>query len=297
MTTLKRRKIKRIKPEVLVKRRRFVMILFVFIVILFISIVINVVQGIQSHNRNSEVISTAINHEEITVNQFFEQVINNMENDQKNLFIPEQFQGQVIRSMPPENDRKLVALTFDDGPWGDTTLQTLELLRNNDIKATFFWIGKHLKKQPDIAQKIVEEGHAIANHTWSHRYNKMTAETARKEIDDTEVLIEQITGIKPVLFRPPGGVLTNGLSSYAQQQKYAVMMWSVDSRDSINPRISSEKIIHNVLKNVRPGGIVLLHDGGGHHENTVKALPEIIASLKEQGYQFVTIPQLLSQGQ
>jgi peptidoglycan/xylan/chitin deacetylase (PgdA/CDA1 family) len=295
MTTLKRRKIKRIKPEVIVKRRRFIIILSVFIVILFVNIVINFINWIQPHHQNSAVISAALNQEKITVNKSLNQMINNMGNDQKNLLIPEQFQGQVIRSIQPHNERKLVALTFDDGPWGNTTLQVLEILRKNDIKATFFWIGKHLKKEPDIAQKIVEEGHAIANHTWTHRYNKMTAETAKKEIDDTEVLIEQITGIKYVLFRPPGGILTNGLSSYAQQQKYAVMMWSVDSRDSINPRISKEKIIHNVLKNVQPGGIVLLHDGGGHHENTVKALPEIIASLKEQGYEFVTIAQLLSQ--
>lgn len=204
--------------------------------------------------------------------------------------IPERFQGKTISKEQLKIQEKIVALTFDDGPWPESTEQILNILKENEIKATFFIIGKHLKAFPEIGKKVVADGHIIANHTWAHPTGNMSRERAQNEIENTAKLVEELTGIKTNLFRPPGGVLTNGLVEYAEEKKYANIMWSADSMDW---RASEANLIKNVLSQVTPGGIILLHDGGGDRSKTVKALPNIINKLKEQGYQFVTVPELL----
>ncbi|MBD2043836.1 polysaccharide deacetylase family protein [Microcoleus sp. FACHB-672] len=204
---------------------------------------------------------------------------------------PASFQGKIVQQAELAGQEKVIALTFDDGPWIDTTEKVLNILKQYQVKATFFWIGKHLKLYPHIAKKVVVQGHAIGNHTWNHPYSLNPSE-ATKEIEDTATLIYQVTDVKTSLFRPPGGVLNNGLAAYAQQQKYTVMMWSADSRDW-NTGTSTSTMIDNVLRNTRSGGIVLLHDGGGNRWQTVEALPVIIAEFKNRGYKFVTVPELL----
>ncbi|WP_322112023.1 polysaccharide deacetylase family protein [Aerosakkonema funiforme] len=204
---------------------------------------------------------------------------------------PEQFQGQIVHQVQPERNQKLIALTFDDGPWQNTTLQVLEILKKHNVKATFFWIGKHLKQYPQVAQKVVADGHAIGNHTFHHFTRKMNSSTAAREIDETEELISETTGVRTSLLRPPGGVLNNGVVTYAKKKKYAILMWSVDSRDYRVRQAS--KLAKNVLNSPNSGGIVLLHDGGGNRSATVQALPEIISTLKQRGYKFVTVPELL----
>ncbi len=203
---------------------------------------------------------------------------------------PEPFHGKIVKEINLPEVEKVVALTFDDGPWAETTEQVLAILSQYNIKATFFWIGKNLKNSPEIAREVVAEGHAIGNHTWSHPYRAMSQSVAAEEIEDTAALIYQITGVKTSLFRPPGGMLNNGLAAYARQQNYTVVMWSADANDY---RASVEAIATNVLRQVKSGAIVLLHDGGGDRGNTVEALPTIIETLKMQGYQFVTVPELL----
>jgi chitin deacetylase len=204
---------------------------------------------------------------------------------------PASFQGKIVHQAELVGHEKVIALTFDDGPWINTTEKVLKILNQYQVKATFFWIGKHLKLYPNIAKKVVAQGHAIGNHTWHHPYSLNPSE-ATKEIEETATLIHQVTGVKTSLFRPPGGVLNNGLSAYAQQQKYTVMMWSADSKDW-NTATSTSTMIDNVLRNARSGGIVLLHDGGGNRWQTVEALPVIIAEFKNRGYKFVTVPELL----
>jgi len=211
--------------------------------------------------------------------------------------VPTGYQGKIIHKVEPNGQEKLVALTFDDGPWINTTTEVLEILRKNEIKATFFVLGQQLQKYPQIANQVIAEGHAIANHTWHHWYRRMDEATAAKEIDDTANLIYKTTGVKTNYFRPPGGVLNNGLVSYAQKRDYAIAMWSVDSADSRRRRPTPETLAKNVLKGIHPGGIVLMHDGGGNHEATVQALPQIIEGLREQGYKFVTLPELLASSQ
>lgn len=200
------------------------------------------------------------------------------------------YAGTVVRRVVPMGEEKLVALTFDDGPWPDT-LAVLEVLRQYGVQATFFWVGLHLQKRPEIAQQVVAEGHAIGNHTWSHRNTPMTPEEAGEEIERTSALIQQITGLTTSLFRPPGGRLHNGLADYALRQGYTVVQWSVLSEDT--QAQGAATIVDNVLRNVKPGSIILLHDGGGDRSQTVVALHSILPALQAQGYRFVTVPDLL----
>lgn len=204
--------------------------------------------------------------------------------------IPQRFQGQIIHEAKLNNKPKIVALTFDDGPDPIATEKILKILQENNIKGTFFVIGKNLQNYPEIAQKIINEGHAIGNHSWSHRYANITEDIAKKEIENTGNLLYKITGAKTYLFRPPGGILTNGLADYAKKTKYAVIMWSADSRDWY---ASEEVIIDNVLKQAKSGGIILLHDGGSDRNPTIRALPKIITELKKRGYKFAPVSELL----
>jgi peptidoglycan-N-acetylglucosamine deacetylase len=210
--------------------------------------------------------------------------------------VPAKFQGKTVYRVQPSNNEKVIALTIDDGPWPKTTLQMLDILKQNDVKATFFWVGQALQANPEIAKQVVAEGHAIGNHTWHHWYKKMDAATAKSEIERTSELIYKITGVKTSLFRPPGGFLNNGLATYAKSQKNSVIMWSLTSADT-DPRAKPQAFVNNVLKGAKPGAIVLMHDGGGDRHRTVQALPQIISGLKQQGYRFVTVPELLNNSQ
>lgn len=246
---------------------------------------------------SSETLSQPLSTSRLTIDQALTQGVNNLQKNLEQLKnqrfsynIPQQFQGQTIKEVTIPGEEKLIAFTFDDGPWPNSTPQILDILKENNIKATFFWVGSALKNQKDIAKAVVNEGHVVANHTWSHRYQKYSPAAAAKEIDSTAELIEELTGVESPIFRPPGGVLDNGLVDYVLKQNHVNVMWSVDSQDW---KSSSDKIINNVLKQAKSGGIILMHDGGGDRSATIKALPTVIKKLKEQGYTFVTIPELL----
>ncbi len=221
-----------------------------------------------------------------------------------NLPVPVQFQGKTIREvqLKPQDKAikgtptKAIALTFDDGPWPATTSQILALLKQNSVKATFFVIGKHVQMYPQLIKQVVAEGHAIGNHTWSHQYGYYDSSAATRELDDTAKLVYKTTGVKTSLFRPPAGILNNGLAADAAVKKYAVVMWSVDSKDWRYRGNTSQSLVESVLKEAKPGGIILMHDGGGDRSTTVQALPEIITQLKNRGYTFVTVPNLLEMG-
>lgn len=204
---------------------------------------------------------------------------------------PPSFQAKIVKNITPPQGEKVIALTFDDGPWPSNTLKILDTLKKNNVKATFFWVGLAVKDHPQIAKQVVAEGHAIGNHTWHHWYKRLDAATAAREIDDTAELIYKTTGVRTALFRPPGAVMDNGVADYAKQKKHAIVMWSNDPMD-YRP-LSANQLVKNVMRKAQPGAIVLMHDGGGNHPATVNALPQIITKLREQGYKFVTIPELL----
>lgn len=206
--------------------------------------------------------------------------------------VPRQFEGTTVSEAKLSGSDKVIALTFDDGPWPKNTEQVLNILQQHKIKATFFWIGKNVQNYPQIAQEVVAAGHTIGNHTWHHWYRRMDETTAAFEIDRTAEVIYKTTGVKTDLFRPPGGFLKNGQADYAKKHKYLITMWSDDAQE-FTRRTSSSKLVNNVLHNAKPGGIVLMHDGGGPHQETMEALPHIIDGLTKRGYRFVTVPELL----
>lgn len=210
-----------------------------------------------------------------------------------NFDVPTSFQAKTIKDAPVPAGDKVIALTFDDGPWPETTEKVLAALKKENVKATFYVVGQPLKSWPELGKKIMADGHVIANHTLHHWYKQMTPLVAQREIEDTQQIIRETLNVETAYFRPPGGVLTNGLVAYAQKQGQSVNMWSVDSNDSRPNRPSPEAMLKTILAQATPGGIVLMHDGGGSHDNTAKAVPQIIIKLREQGYRFVTVPELL----
>jgi chitin deacetylase len=205
--------------------------------------------------------------------------------------IPTEFHAKIVKKIKSLGEEKVIALTFDDGPWLRSTLQVLEILKKEDIRATFFWVGQYVQAYPELARQVVANGHAIGNHTWHHWYHQLDRATSAHEIEDTAALIYKTTGIKTLVFRPPGGLLNNGVGDYAKEQSYVTVMWSIDSMD-YRP-FNAQQLVKNVIRKAEPGGIVLMHDGGGNRSATIEALPQIISQLKQLGYSFVTVPQLL----
>jgi peptidoglycan/xylan/chitin deacetylase (PgdA/CDA1 family) len=205
--------------------------------------------------------------------------------------VPSRFRGVTIEKGSLSSSEKVIALTFDDGPWPESTAHILDILKKNHIKGTFFVVGQNVKNYPDLTKRTITEGHAIGNHTWHHWYHYLNPQAATYEIVSTTDIIYKTTGVKTGLFRPPGGIMGNGVAAYARNNDYALILWSSDSVDYSHPSVS--RLIGNIFREAAPGGIVLMHDGGGDRSHTVAALPEIIRKFRKQGYQFVTIPELL----
>jgi peptidoglycan/xylan/chitin deacetylase (PgdA/CDA1 family)/glycerol-3-phosphate acyltransferase PlsY len=191
-----------------------------------------------------------------------------------------------------------VAITFDDGPDPIYTPLILDILKEHDVKATFFLVGKHVEANPEIARRIVEEGHEIGNHTYSH---KNLFGLARDKILDEIVLCEkaiiEATGERPHLFRPPRGLYNQDVMDILSERKYMMSLWSDSSRDWME--VSPRSVRRYVLNDISNGAILLFHDSGsiiasegGSRYNTVKALPIIIAEMRQRGYVPVTITEL-----
>lgn len=205
--------------------------------------------------------------------------------------IPERYKGKTVHNVSPRNQEKVIALTFDDGPWPETP-KVLTVLREFNVKATFFILGQNLPLYPDIIKQVVQEGHAVGNHTWTHSYPKMEPQKAKAEIENTSAKLQLMTGLKTRLFRPPGGILDNGVADYARSKNYAIIMWSLDTKDFQKP--TATVLANRVLNQARPGDIVLMHDGGGNRSQTIESLKIIIPELQKRGYRFVTVSELLN---
>ncbi|MGJ7034648.1 polysaccharide deacetylase family protein [Anoxybacillus eryuanensis] len=192
-------------------------------------------------------------------------------------------------------DEKMVAITFDDGPDMLYTPDILTILKQYDAKATFFVVGFRAEKYPDIIKRQMNEGHEIANHSYKHLdFRGKSKQTIEEEIKKSEDVIYQITGKRPTLFRPPLGYYNKRIIDIAKQRGYTVVMWSKhqDTYDWQNPGTS--RIVRRVISHIQPGQIILFHDhGSGSRKQTVQALKEILAILKEKGYTFVTVSELL----
>ncbi|MDR7318122.1 polysaccharide deacetylase family protein [Brevibacillus nitrificans] len=192
-----------------------------------------------------------------------------------------------------QTQKKVVALTFDDGPDAKYTPKILEVLHQNNIRATFFVLGSQVDKHPRVMQWIYKAGHEIGNHGYHHLdLNKLTEHEVYEDIKHGERSILRTTGILAQYYRPPGGVMTHDVMNAVQSSGYDIIHWSVDPRDWSLARTASV-IAKSVKSNVSPGDIILFHDGGLNQRQTVAALQELITDLRSQGYRFVTVSQLL----
>jgi len=189
-----------------------------------------------------------------------------------------------------------VALTFDDGPDGKYTGQVLDVLKKYGALATFFLIGEKSIRFSEVVDRIDREGHVIGNHSWSHPdLSKVGIERLNFEIMETERVLEKITGRNTALIRPPYGAVSKEAIEYMMDLNYKAVNWSVDSVDWRDRDV--DQILINTLPSVRDGGILLFHTAGGEGQSlaaTVAALSEVIYTLKVQGYEFVTVDELLS---
>lgn len=198
--------------------------------------------------------------------------------------------GQILWEI--KTNEKIIALTFDDGPHKKYTPEILDVLDKYNAKSTFFIVGENAEKNPAVIQRMYEEGHELAIHTYTHPL-RTTIPNLLKEIKQTHETIYGISGYSPTLFRPVEGQYTDGMIDAVAKEGYKVVMWSwhQDTMDWKSPGIN--KIVNTVLKGAKEGNIVLFHDGGGDRGQTVKALEKILPKLEKQGYKFVTVSELL----
>ena len=188
-------------------------------------------------------------------------------------------------------DQPYIAMTFDDGPSAENTPRLLEILKQRNIKATFFLIGQSAAANPDIVRRILAEGHEVGNHSWTHpQLSKLSDDRVTAEITKTQDAIKDASGYTPTLLRPPYGAITPRQREWiANQFGLNIILWSVDPFDWKRPGASV--ITQRILSQVRPGAIILSHD---IHKQTVDAMPATLDALIAKGYKFVTVSQLIA---
>jgi len=187
-------------------------------------------------------------------------------------------------------DGPYIAMTFDDGPSATLTPKLLDLLAAHHIKATFFVIGENVAEHPEIVARAAREGHEIASHSWSHpNFGKMSQEGVRSQLQRTDDAIKSAIGKSPTLLRPPYGSITEREKKWIHDEfGYDIILWDVDPLDWKRP---GPAVVRNrILKETRPGSIVLSHD---IHPGTVEAMPSTFDELEAKGFKFVTVSELI----
>jgi cellulose synthase/poly-beta-1,6-N-acetylglucosamine synthase-like glycosyltransferase/peptidoglycan/xylan/chitin deacetylase (PgdA/CDA1 family)/spore germination protein YaaH len=200
--------------------------------------------------------------------------------------------------------KKKIAITFDDGPDRRWTPKILDILREKDVPATFFVIGVDASQAPDLLKREYAEGHDIGNHTYTHpNFDEISRTQIRWELNLTQRLIESIIGVKSILFRPPFGI--DHQPEYAeevaqlpvaQDMGYLIVGQKIDPHDwqlHDGRQMPAKDLVEAVLRQAEDGNIILFHDGGGDRTQTVEALPQVIDALRNQGFQFVAVPDLI----
>jgi peptidoglycan/xylan/chitin deacetylase (PgdA/CDA1 family) len=193
---------------------------------------------------------------------------------------------KVLRGAPGRHE---IALTFDDGPHPGFTLNILKTLKQNDIHATFFVVGEKAEQYPDLIRAEVAAGDSIGNHTYDHvSLVKIPTDYVATEIKACGDVIQNITGKRPTLFRPPGGEYNRDVADTVESLGYRMILYSADPGDYADP--GTQLIETRTLDTIRHGGIILLHDGS---TQTLTILPQLIQRLKARGFHFVTVDKLL----
>lgn len=190
---------------------------------------------------------------------------------------------------------KYVALTFDDGPWPHSTKGVVDALKANDVQATFFEIGQQIKGRPDRTKLVFNSGNPVEVHTWHHdTLTKRSAKVNKADFRRCIAIIKKVTGVAPRWLRPPGGATNKAVKKTVKSAGLRQIIWTVDTLDWKNRNTSI--IVKRTMKGVRPGGVVLMHDGGGPRQATVRAVPIVIRKLRAKGYDFVTLDELVALG-
>jgi peptidoglycan-N-acetylglucosamine deacetylase len=188
-----------------------------------------------------------------------------------------------------DGTKRQVALTFDDGPHPKYTPELLAILKQNHVKATFFLVGEMANKYPGLVRSEMNQGHAIGNHTYHHvNLTKIPIDDAATEIKACGQVLKKITGETIHLFRPPGGDYDKDVAEVAAALGYVMVLWTDDPGDYASP--GAMTIENRLVDKTSNGGIILIHDGV---QQTVDVLPQIIRHLKDKGYEFVTIDEML----
>ena len=192
------------------------------------------------------------------------------------------------------SDRRIVALTFDDGPNPEATPRILDALAASGTVATFFLLGRHVERWPALAGRVAAEGHVIGNHGWFHRkLHTQSPASVRRDLELGTAAIIGATGVRPEVFRAPHGFRAPWVSHIARTLGQRTVGWSLGVWDSARPGVDA--IVERTVGGARPGSILLLHDGDGYdpsgdRSQTAAAVPRIISELKARDYQFVGVP-------
>lgn len=209
-----------------------------------------------------------------------------LKNDQFQLF------GEMVYRV--ETDEKVVALTFDDGPTPERTDQILKILEDENIKATFFLNGRFLERHPDAGRLLINSGHEIANHSYSHkRMVFMPYSEVAEELESTEKIIREYGYEGPLHFRPPYGKKLINLPLYLKNNNIKTITWDVEPETWATPRASVEERIERAMTGTKPGSIIILHVMFGD-DKSMQAVTPIIQGLKAKDYQFLTVSELLT---
>lgn len=197
--------------------------------------------------------------------------------------------GFLRRSRHLHFPHRSVLLTVDDGPSAVWTPRYLRLFAKHEVTATFNLIGAQVKPNRAIVRAMVAEGHAIANHTWTHDEGLpfRSRRDIRREIVQTNAVIHDVTGTSPTQFRAPGGVWGPKVFAEVTRQRMLPVDWNIDPRDWARPGTPA---IERAMLATRPGDIILCHDGGGDRSQTFEALKKVIPALKHRGFSFVALP-------
>jgi peptidoglycan/xylan/chitin deacetylase (PgdA/CDA1 family) len=192
---------------------------------------------------------------------------------------------------------KQLALTYDDGPNDPHTLRLLEVLARHDVHATFFLIGRYVEQRPDIVRQLVKAGHIVGNHTFTHPLLTFSsARELRTQLEQCERALSDAVGEHSSLFRPPFGGRRPGVLRMARRMGLTPVMWNVTGYDWNT--LSAEEIEGKVTRRVRGGDVILLHDGGhrsfgADRSFTITATDRLISRYQAEGYEFVTIPEMM----
>ncbi len=184
----------------------------------------------------------------------------------------------------PNNENKIY-LTFDDGPIPEVTTWVLDILEQYQIPATFFCVGENIKKYPEIFKQIIDQNHAVGNHTYNHLKGwKTSTEKYLNNIKATQNIMKDY-GANTPFFRPPYGKMTPTQSKALLELGYQIVMWSVLSKD-YNQKLSPKQVFDNIINNTKPGSIIVCHDNIKAFENLKKILPKTIETLLEKRFVF-----------